>query len=79
MIEFINKQIKVNRPVAVRCYSGIGRTGTVLACYLVHCGREPSEAIFRVRELRRGSIETQEQEEMVFKYAVWAKHQFGNS
>ena len=79
MIEFIDEQVKVNRPVAVSCYAGIGRTGTVLACYLVHRGEEPGEAIFRVRELRRGSIQTPEQEAMVFKYADWVKSQSGNS
>ena len=79
MVEFINEQVKINRPVAVSCHAGIGRTGTVLACYLVHCGREPNEAIFRIRELRRGSIETPEQEAMVFKYADWVKNQSDNS
>jgi len=79
MIEFIDQQIEDSHPVAVSCYAGIGRTGTVLACYLVHRGEEPGEAIYRVRELRRGSIETPEQEEAVFKYSEWAKAQSGDS
>ncbi len=71
MIEFIDQQIGEQRPVVVSCYAGIGRTGTVLACYLVHRGEEPAEAIIRVRRLRPGSIETPEQETAVRQYAAW--------
>ncbi len=75
MIEFIDLQVKDNRPVAVSCYAGIGRTGTVLACYLVHRGETPGDAIYRVRDLRRGSIQTPEQEAAVFQFAEWFKTQ----
>ena len=54
------------RPTVVTCYAGIGRTGTVLACYLVH--REATAGL-KVRELRLGSIQTSEQEVAVYRYA----------
>ena len=73
MIEFIDRQTAEQKPVVVSCYAGIGRTGTVLACYLVHRGEEPAEAINRVRELRPGSIQTPEQEAAVHQYAAWAQ------
>ena len=73
MIEFIDQQIGEQKPVAVSCFAGIGRTGTVLACYLVHRGEEPAEAINRVRRLRSGSIQTPEQEAAVHQFARWAK------
>ena len=73
MIEFIDRQTEEQRPVVVSCYAGIGRTGTVLACYLVHRGQQPADAIHRVRELRPGSIQTPEQEAAVYEYAKWAE------
>ena len=70
MIDFIDEQaVRNERPVVVSCYAGIGRTGTVLACYLVTRGMEPSDAIAEVRRLRPGSIQTPEQEAAVFEYA----------
>jgi atypical dual specificity phosphatase len=77
MVEFIDQQTNERNPVVVSCYAGIGRTGTVLACYLVHRGEEATEAISRVRQLRPGSVQTLEQEAAVHQYAEWAK-QSGN-
>ena len=73
MIEFIDQQTAAQKPVVVSCYAGIGRTGTVLACYLVHRGQEPADAMNRVRELRPGSIQTPEQEAAVREYSEWAQ------
>ncbi len=48
--------------VAVHCGGGLGRTGTLLACYLVCSqGLGAREAIGRARDLRPGSIETADQ------------------
>ena len=71
---FIREQIeKWERPVVVTCYAGLGRTGTVLACYLVNSGYEPRAAIDRVRELRPQSIQTLEQEDSVDSYSEMLK------
>ena len=69
MIEFIDHQLANLKPVVVSCYAGIGRTGTVLACYLVRKGKEPAKAISRIRELRPKSIQTADQEATVYQYA----------
>lgn len=62
------------KKAVVHCYAGRGRTGTMLACYLVSLGRAPEEAIEEVRSLRPGSIETDEQEETVRDYARRLQH-----
>ena len=70
IVQFISEQIEAwQRPVVVTCYAGLGRTGTVLACYLVHSGDSPESAIDLVRKLRPGSIQTVEQEEAVHQFA----------
>lgn len=55
--------------VAVHCTAGLGRTGSVLAAHLVAQGFTPRAAIARVRELRPGSVETDEQVQAVEEFA----------
>ncbi len=55
--------------ILVHCAAGHGRTGTILACYLVATGMSAEEAIAEVRHKRPGSIETFEQEESIHEYA----------
>jgi atypical dual specificity phosphatase len=47
--------------VAVHCGAGLGRTGVILAAHFVAQGLSAGNAIARVRRLRPGSIETDEQ------------------
>lgn len=56
----------------VHCWGGVGRTGTVVGCYLVRSGLSGDEALARIRQLRRNeatanrpSPETDEQRNMV--------------
>jgi protein-tyrosine phosphatase len=55
--------------VAVHCGAGLGRSGTLLAAYLVSQGAAPDAAIADVRAARPGSIETDEQEAAVHYFA----------
>ncbi len=55
--------------VAVHCAAGLGRTGTVLAAYLVAGGLAARAALVQVRDLRPGSVETLDQERAIEQYA----------
>ena len=55
--------------VAVHCGAGLGRTGVVLASDLVLKGHPAENALARVRRLRPGSIETDEQADAVVEFA----------
>lgn len=57
--------------VSVHCGGGLGRTGTVLACYLLASGEGlgAEEAVQRVRALRPDSVETQAQAAAVDAWA----------
>lgn len=52
IISFIHNAIEKGQPVAVSCGAGCGRTGTVLACYLVSAGHSAEEAIQQLLVLR---------------------------
>lgn len=51
--------------VVVHCRGGLGRAGTVAARLLIELGVPAAEAIVRVRQQRRGAIETADQERYV--------------
>lgn len=73
-VDFIAERIKNNEPVMVHCAAGIGRTGTILAGYLIKYKKMSSkEAIEKVREERPGSIQSTSQEIAVSSYEKFLK------
>jgi atypical dual specificity phosphatase len=67
-VTMISSCLERHLPVAVHCVAGLGRTGTILACYLVRQGISAGKAITIIREWRPGSIEIPEQEAVVCEY-----------
>ena len=74
-VDFIHRRITNNEPVMVHCLAGLGRTGTILACYLVkYQNMSADEAIQKVREARSGSIQSYPQEEIIFRFSKSLQH-----
>jgi len=67
-VAMISSCLERHIPVAVHCVAGLGRTGTILACYLVGMEISADNAIIIIREWRAGSIEVPEQEAAVYEY-----------
>ena len=67
-VAFAKNARSEGKKLVVHCDAGVGRTGTMLACYLVSKGHSATDAIEEVRTKRLGSIETIEQEEVVLEF-----------
>ena len=73
-VEVLASLIDAGDKVAVHCGAGLGRTGTMIACYLVSTGMNAEEAIQAVREHRPGSVESRAQEAAIWDYARRLRH-----
>ncbi len=76
ILNFIDKSISENMIVYVHCWGGIGRTGTVVGCYLVRHGFANKTNVFeKINQLKSGastadrqSPETQKQRNFVLNW-----------
>ena len=56
LVEFIDEQNKNNNPVAIHCQGGKGRTGTLIASYLIAKGASFEEAMEKIEANQPNAI-----------------------
>ena len=74
-LDFISNQQSHKSQIVLHCESGFGRTGTMLSIYLVNQKKYTAkDAICLVRKKRPGSVETPNQEAIVYKFEEQLKN-----
>lgn len=68
-LAFVDQQIREGRTVVVHCLMGQGRTGTVLAAYLIRAGRSVPDALSELRTCCPGAVGVSEQERALHAFA----------
>jgi atypical dual specificity phosphatase len=68
-LAFLDRARAAGTPAAVHCLAGQGRTGTVLAAYLIRCGLDADQAVAEVRAVCPGAVEATPQ---TVALAEWA-------
>lgn len=61
----LRKRLRLGEHILIHCKGGLGRAGMIAARLLVELGWEPQAAIKKVREVRKGAIETPSQLNLV--------------
>ncbi|PWT79077.1 MAG: hypothetical protein C5B60_00230 [Chloroflexi bacterium] len=69
-LEFIDKKRALGQAVAVHCLMGQGRTGSILAAYLIRGGASPQEALRELRAACPGAVENLSQERALASFAA---------
>jgi len=74
-VEFIHNQIQNNQSVMVHCAAGLGRAGTILACYFIKYEKySATQAIEKIRSERPGSIQSDVQELAISYYEKYVRN-----
>jgi protein-tyrosine phosphatase len=75
VLDLIDVELAASGVVYVHCYGGVGRTGTVVGCFLVRHGASPKDALEAISRLRartrtaaRSSPETEVQRELILSW-----------
>ncbi len=68
-VAYVDQHLSRGGQVAVHCGAGIGRTGTMLAAYLISTGMTVDEALALLRQRRPGSVESSSQHRFLEEYS----------
>jgi atypical dual specificity phosphatase len=69
-LDYIDRQRSRGKAVAVHCLMGQGRTGSILAAYLIRNGMSPVAALHELRVICPGAVENPAQEQALSAFAV---------
>lgn len=70
LLNWISSRTARGSPVAIHCFAGVGRAGTVAAAYLIFTrNMTPQAALNYVRRIRPNAVESQKQEEAVIQFS----------
>jgi hypothetical protein len=58
ILDDLDEALATSGPAYVHCWGGIGRTGTVVGCWLVRHGLDEGDAIARIASLRRLALDS---------------------
>ncbi len=79
ILDCIDAARREGKAVYVHCQAGIGRTGSVIGCYLVRHGRQPERALAHIAHLRRSlptaAIRSPESEAQLQMILNWKSEQ----
>lgn len=73
-LDFMRQQVQSQLPVVAHCVAGLGRTGVLLAAYLVAQGQDPRPAVRQIRAVRPGAVETRRQLDFLYLVQQWREN-----
>ncbi|MGQ9596784.1 MAG: protein-tyrosine phosphatase family protein [Thermoproteota archaeon] len=68
LVEWIDTKVSSGKPVLVHCHAGIGRTGTIIAAYLIKKGYDIPQAVREVRRKIPLALEVNSQVSALYEY-----------